>query len=157
MVLRRCGRSEEARRTNGELDTRNHGFDCRCQTSRRGHVIVDGGRESGSGDGRRSRRKKRVVPSHRSIARRNEVYSHVHSVDSLLDESRGQIDSVVTNSAGIVGMVEEASRYATEVTSAASQQAASLGEVNGAMSELVRVAESLQNETEQCEGVMMNQ
>ncbi len=79
----------------------------------------------------------------------NEVYSHVHSVDSLLDESRGQIDSVVTNSAGIVGMVEEASRYANEVTSAASQQAASLGEVNGAMSELVRVAESLQNETEQ--------
>nr|WP_251129715.1 methyl-accepting chemotaxis protein [Exiguobacterium sp. s21] len=79
----------------------------------------------------------------------NEVYSHVHSVDALLDESRGQIDSVVTNSAGIVGMVEEASRYATEVTSAASQQAASLGEVNGAMSELVRVAESLQNETEQ--------
>lgn len=79
----------------------------------------------------------------------NEVYSHVHSVDALLDESRGQIDSVVTNSAGIVGMVEEASRYATEVTSAASQQAASLGEVNGAMAELVRVAESLQNETEQ--------
>ena len=79
----------------------------------------------------------------------NEVYSHVHSVDALLDESRGQIDSVVTNSAGIVGMVEEASRYATEVTSAASQQAASLGEVNGAMTELVRVAESLQNETEQ--------
>lgn len=79
----------------------------------------------------------------------NEVYSHVHSVDSLLDESRGQIDSVVTNSAGIVGLVEEASRYANEVTSAASQQAASLGEVNGAMSELVRVAESLQNETEQ--------
>ncbi|WP_214699567.1 methyl-accepting chemotaxis protein [Exiguobacterium sp. s57] len=79
----------------------------------------------------------------------NEVYSHVHSVDSLLDESRGQIDSVVTNSAGIVGMVEEASRYANEVTSAASQQAASLGEVNGAMTELVRVAESLQNETEQ--------
>ena len=79
----------------------------------------------------------------------NEVYSHVHSVDSLLDESRGQIDSVVTNSASIVGMVEEASRYANEVTSAASQQAASLGEVNGAMSELVRVAESLQNETEQ--------
>nr|WP_251128183.1 methyl-accepting chemotaxis protein [Exiguobacterium sp. s6] len=78
----------------------------------------------------------------------NEVYSHVHSVDALLDESRGQIDSVVTNSAGIVGMVEEASRYATEVTSAASQQAASLGEVNGAMTELVRVAESLQNETE---------
>ncbi len=79
----------------------------------------------------------------------NEVYSHVRSVDALLDESRGQIDSVVTNSAGIVGMVEEASRYATEVTSAASQQAASLGEVNGAMTELVRVAESLQNETEQ--------
>ncbi|WP_214753886.1 methyl-accepting chemotaxis protein [Exiguobacterium sp. s16] len=79
----------------------------------------------------------------------NEVYSYVHSVDALLDESRGQIDSVVTNSAGIVGMVEEASRYATEVTSAASQQAASLGEVNGAMTELVRVAESLQNETEQ--------
>ena len=49
----------------------------------------------------------------------------------------------------IVGMVEEASRYANEVTSAASQQAASLGEVNGAMTELVRVAESLQNETEQ--------
>lgn len=79
----------------------------------------------------------------------NEVYSQVHSVDALLDESRSQIDSVATNSAGIVGMVEEASRYANEVTSAASQQAASLGEVNGAMAELVRVAESLQNETEQ--------
>ncbi|MGY0204419.1 hypothetical protein ACW7EJ_13145, partial [Acinetobacter soli] len=39
-------------------------------------------------------------------------------------------------------------RYVNKVTSAASQQAASLGEVNGAMTELVRVAESLQNETE---------
>ncbi|MDW2884383.1 methyl-accepting chemotaxis protein [Exiguobacterium artemiae] len=75
------------------------------------------------------------------------VYSRVQSVDQLVIKSDKEIDQVGLTTANILAMVEEASKHAEQVLKASSHQAASLGEVNGAMEELVAVAEQLQEET----------
>jgi len=75
------------------------------------------------------------------------VYSRVQSVDQLVIKSDKEIDQVGLTTANILAMVEEASKHAEQVLQASSHQAASLGEVNGAMEELVAVAEQLQEET----------
>jgi len=75
------------------------------------------------------------------------VYSRVQSVDQLVLKSDKEIDQVGLTTANILAMVEEASKHAEQVLQASSHQAASLGEVNGAMEELVAVAERLQEET----------
>ncbi len=75
------------------------------------------------------------------------VYSRVKSVDQLVVKSDQEIDQVGLTTANILAMVEEASKHAEQVLQASSHQAASLGEVNGAMEELVAVAEQLQEET----------
>ncbi|WP_214847089.1 methyl-accepting chemotaxis protein [Exiguobacterium sp. s193] len=75
------------------------------------------------------------------------VYSRVKSVDQLVVKSDKEIDQVGLTTANILAMVEEASKHAEQVLQASSHQAASLSEVNGAMEELVAVAEQLQEET----------
>ncbi|WP_214845266.1 methyl-accepting chemotaxis protein [Exiguobacterium sp. S90] len=75
------------------------------------------------------------------------VYSRVKSVDQLVVKSDKEIDQVGLTTANILAMVEEASKHAEQVLQASSHQAASLSEVNGAMEELVSVAEQLQEET----------
>lgn len=75
------------------------------------------------------------------------VYSRVKSVDQLVVKSDKEIDQVGLTTANILAMVEEASKHAQQVLQASSHQAASLSEVNGAMEELVAVAEQLQEET----------
>ncbi|WP_214892565.1 methyl-accepting chemotaxis protein [Exiguobacterium sp. H66] len=75
------------------------------------------------------------------------VYSRVQSVDQLVVKSDKEIDQVGLTTANILAMVEEASKHAEQVLQASSHQAASLSEVNGAMEELVAVAEQLQEET----------
>lgn len=75
------------------------------------------------------------------------VYSRVQSVDQLVIKSDKEIDQVGLTTANILAMVEEASKHAEQVLQASSHQAASLSEVNGAMEELVTVAEQLQEET----------
>ncbi len=75
------------------------------------------------------------------------VYSRVKSVDQLVVKSDQEIDQVGLTTANILAMVEEASKHTEQVLQASSHQAASLGEVNGAMEELVAVAEQLQEET----------
>jgi len=75
------------------------------------------------------------------------VYSRVKSVDQLVVKSDQEIDQVGLTTANILAMVEEASKHAEQVLQASSHQAASLSEVNGAMEELVAVAEQLQEET----------
>ena len=75
------------------------------------------------------------------------VYSRVQSVDQLVIKSDKEIDQVGLTTANILAIVEEASKHAEQVLQASSHQAASLGEVNGAMEELVAVAEQLQEET----------
>lgn len=76
-----------------------------------------------------------------------QVYSRVKSVDQLVVKSDKEIDQVGLTTANILAMVEEASKHAEQVLQASSHQAASLSEVNGAMEELVSVAEQLQEET----------
>jgi methyl-accepting chemotaxis protein len=71
----------------------------------------------------------------------------VKSVDQLVVKLAQEIDQAGLTTANILAKVEEASKHAEQVLQASSHQAAALDEVNGALEELVAVAEQLQAET----------